>query len=157
MQQQFNINANYCVSVRYSYACSKITELLLNVRQMENVKKSEKYSCVATCPMRNVIAHFANKWSMLLLVILDEFGVMRFNELSRAIPDISPKVLSGHLKTLEAIGLVRRVLYAEVPPRVEYDLTELGMTLIPILNELSEWGREHLEDVSGNLAKKVVD
>ncbi len=44
------------------------------------------------CPMRNVIARFANKWSMLLLVILDEFGVMRFNELSRAIPDISPKV-----------------------------------------------------------------
>lgn len=107
--------------------------------------------------MRNVIAHFANKWSMLLLVILDEFGVMRFNELSRAISDISPKVLSGHLKTLEAIGLVRRVLYAEVPPRVEYDLTGLGMTLIPILDELSEWGREHLEDVSGNLAKKVVD
>ena len=66
-------------------------------------------------------------------------------------------MLSGHLKTLEAIGLVRRVLYAEVPPRVEYDLTGLGMTLIPILDELSEWGREHLEDVSGNLAKKVVD
>ncbi|HBN64822.1 helix-turn-helix domain-containing protein [Duncaniella dubosii] len=124
---------------------------------MEDVKKSEKYSCVATCPMRNVIAHFANKWSMLLLVILDEFGVMRFNELSRAIPDISPKVLSGHLKTLEAIGLVKRVLYAEVPPRVEYDLTGLGMTLIPILDELSEWGREHLDDVSGNLAKKAVD
>ncbi len=56
--------------------------------------------------MRNVIAHFANKWSMLLLVILDEYGVMRFNELSRAIPDISPKVLSGHLKTLESMGLV---------------------------------------------------
>ena len=53
---------------------------------MKTEKISEKYSCVATCPMRNVIAHFANKWSMLLLVILDEFGVMRFNELSRAIP-----------------------------------------------------------------------
>ena len=63
--------------------------------------------------MRNVIAYFANKWSMLLLVILDEFGVMRFNELSRAIPDISPKVLSGHLKTLESVGLVKRILYAE--------------------------------------------
>lgn len=55
---------------------------------MKTEKISEKYSCVATCPMRNVIARFANKWSMLLLVILDEFGVMRFNELSRAIPDI---------------------------------------------------------------------
>ncbi|MDE5954570.1 MAG: helix-turn-helix transcriptional regulator [Duncaniella sp.] len=124
---------------------------------MKDVKISEKYSCVASCPMRNVIAHFANKWLMLLLVILDEFGVMRFNELSRAIPDISPKVLSGHLKTLESIGLVRRVLHPDVPPRVEYDLTELGMTLIPILNELSEWGSRHLEDVSGNLAKKAVD
>lgn len=82
---------------------------------------------------------------MLLLVILDEFGVMRFNELSRAIPDISPKVLSGHLKTLESIGLLKRILYAEVPPRTEYELTELGKSLIPILNQLSEWARRNLE------------
>lgn len=103
--------------------------------------------------MRNVISHFANKWSMLLLVILDEFGVMRFNELSRAIPDISPKVLSGHLKTLEGVGLVKRVLYAEVPPRTEYELTDLGNTLIPILNQLSDWGREHLKDFQSNLIR----
>ncbi len=83
---------------------------------------------------------------MLLLVILDEFGVMRFNELSRAIADISPKVLSGHLKTLESVGLVKRIIYAEVPPRTEYELTDLGRTLIPILNQLSEWWREHLKD-----------
>lgn len=113
---------------------------------MSTEKISEKYSCVATCPMRNVIAHFANKWSMLLLVILDEFGVMRFNELSRAIPDISPKVLSGHLKNLEAVGLVRRSLFAEIPPRTEYALTDLGKSLMPILNQLSEWGRMHLKD-----------
>ncbi len=104
--------------------------------------------------MRNVIAHFANKWSMLLLVILDEFGIMRFNELSRAIPDISPKVLSGHLKTLESVGLVKRNLYAEVPPRTEYALTDLGRTLIPILNQLSEWGRNNLKEVKRNLAKR---
>lgn len=91
---------------------------------------------------------------MLLLVILDEFGVMRFNELSRAIPDISPKVLSGHLKTLESIGLVKRILYAEVPPRTEYELTELGKSLIPILNQLSEWGRRNLEKISKNLRKR---
>ena len=103
--------------------------------------------------MRNVIAHFANKWSMLLLVILDEFGVMRFNELSRAIPDISPKVLSGNLKTLESVGLVRRTLYAEVPPRTEYELTELGRSLIPILNQLSDWGRGHLSDITKSLSE----
>ena len=103
--------------------------------------------------MRNVIAHFANKWSMLLLVILDEFGVMRFNKLSRAIPDISPKVLSGNLKTLESVGLVKRILYAEVPPRTEYELTDLGRTLIPILNQLSEWGREHLNDITKSLSR----
>ena len=90
---------------------------------------------------------------MLLLVILDEFGVMRFNELSRAIPDISPKVLSGHLKTLESIGLVKRILY-EVPPRTEYELTELGKSLIPILNQLSEWARRNLEKISKNLRKR---
>ena len=115
---------------------------------MKTEKISEKYSCVATCPMRNVIAHFANKWSMLLLVILNEFGVMRFNELSRAIPDISPKVLSGHLKTLESVGLVKRILYAEGPPRTEYEHTELGKSLIPILNQLSEWGRQNLKTVT---------
>ncbi len=91
---------------------------------------------------------------MLLLVILDEFGVMRFNELSRAIPDISPKVLSGHLKTLESVGLVKRILYSEVPPRTEYELTDLGRTLIPILNQLSEWGRNNLKEVKRNLAKR---
>lgn len=90
---------------------------------------------------------------MLLLVILDEFGVMRFNELSRAIPDISPKVLSGHLKTLEGVGLVKRILYAEVPPRTEYELTDLGNTLIPILNQLSDWGKEHLKDFQSNLIR----
>lgn len=103
--------------------------------------------------MRNVIARFANKWSMLLLVILDEFGVMRFNELSRAIPDISPKVLSGHLKSLESTGLVRRTIYAEVPPRTEYELTDLGRTLIPILNQLTEWGRANLSAIQKNLKK----
>ncbi len=91
---------------------------------------------------------------MLLLVILDEFGVMRFNELSRAIPDISPKVLSGHLKTLESVGLVKRILYAEVPPRTEYELTVLGRSLIPILNQLSAWGREHLNDITKSLSSK---
>ena len=120
---------------------------------MKDEKISKKYSCIATCPMRNVISHFANKWSMLLLVILDEFGVMRFNELSRAIPDISPKVLSGHLKTLESCGLIRRKLYAEVPPRTEYELTELGQSLIPILNQLMEWGRQSLETVKSNVKK----
>ena len=91
---------------------------------------------------------------MLLLVILDEFGVMRFNEMSRTIPDISPKVLSGHLKTLESVGLVNRILYAEVPPRTEYELTDLGKTLIPILNQLSDWGREHLKDITKSLSSK---
>lgn len=90
---------------------------------------------------------------MLLLVILDEFGVMRFNELSRAIPDISPKVLSGHLKTLESMGLVRRKLYAEVPPRTEYHLTRLGLSLIPILNSLSDWGRQHLTTIQKNMSQ----
>lgn len=89
---------------------------------------------------------------MLLLVILDEFGVMRFNELSRAIPDISPKVLSGHLKTLESVGLVKRILYAEVPPRTEYKLTELGKSLTPILNQLSEWGEQNLKTIKKNLS-----
>ena len=123
---------------------------------MKTEKFQKNIRDVSPCPMRNVIAHFANKWSMLLLVILDEFGVMRFNELSRRFPTSSPKVLSGHLKTLESIGLVKRNLYAEVPPRTEYELTELARTLIPILNQLSAWGRENLTAIQGKSDEIIV-
>ena len=99
----------------------------------ENLKK---YTCTASCPVRNVISRFSGKWSMLVLCVLAENEATRFNAIGKAIPDISPKVLSDTLKNLEADGLISRKLYAEIPPRVEYSLTDLGRSLMPLLNQL---------------------
>lgn len=102
----------------------------------ENLKK---FACAGTCPIRNVVARFSGKWAMLVLCLLAEGGVMRFSAIGRAIPDISPKVLTDTLRGLEADGLVSRTLHAEIPPRVEYGLTELGRSLMPPLKGLIEW------------------
>lgn len=80
---------------------------------------------------------------MLILCVLSENEVSRFNTISKAIPDISPKVLSDTLKTLEADGLIKRKVYAEIPPKVEYSLSELGKSLIPILNNLISWALDN--------------
>ena len=113
----------------------------------ENLKK---YTGVATCPVRNVIARFCGKWAIVILCVLSENETTRFNAIGKAIPDISPKVLTETLKGLEADGLIRRTLYAEVPPRVEYSLTALGRSLIPVLNELVGWAMEHFEEIAGH-------
>ena len=84
-------------------------------------KNNEKFSMVEICPIRNVISRFGDKWSLLIILILSENEKLRFNQLGKMIPDISTKVLSSTLKTLEADNLVRRTVYPEVPPRVEYD------------------------------------
>lgn len=71
-------------------------------------KKSEKFSIVEICPIRNVVSRFGNKWALLVILILSENGSCRFNQLGKLIPDISTKVLSNTLRTLEADGLVER-------------------------------------------------
>ena len=96
-------------------------------------KKEEKNSIVEMCPIRNVVARFGNKWALLIILILDENGSTRFNQLGKLIPDISTKVLSTTLHTLEADGLLKRTVFPEVPIRVEYELTETGRSLIPII------------------------
>lgn len=103
----------------------------------------KKYTRIEECPIRNVLSRFSSKWAMLILCVLSENEATRFNSISKAIPDISPKVLTETLKSLEADGLIRRKLYAEVPPKVEYSLTEVGKSLIPILNNLISWAMDH--------------
>lgn len=102
----------------------------------ENLKK---YAGIEACPIRNVISRFSGKWSMLILCVLAENAVTRFNEIGKAIPDISPKVLTEALKSLEADGLISRMVFAEIPPRVEYSLTDKGRSLMPHLEGLIEW------------------
>ncbi len=111
----------------------------------ENLKK---YSGIKSCPIRNVVSRFSGKWSMLVLCVLAENEATRFSEIGRAIPDISPKVLTETLKGLEADRLVSRKLYAEVPPRVEYALTPLGHSLMPHIRGLVVWALENYSEVS---------
>ena len=101
------------------------------------------------CPIRNVISRFGDKWSMLVLYSLhtSETGVLRFNELRHHMTDCSQKMLSQTLKNLEQSHLVHREVYPEVPPRVEYSLTETGKSLMPAIMALIDWGKEHFNEV----------
>ena len=101
------------------------------------------------CPIRQVISRFGDKWSMLVLFMLNrsETGVLRFNEIRRLMTDCSQKMLSATLKNLEQSHLVHREVYPEVPPRVEYSLTETGRSLMPAIIALIDWGKEHFDEV----------
>ena len=101
------------------------------------------------CPIRNVISRFGDKWSMLVLFLLSrsETGVMRFSEIRRFMSDCSQKMLSQTLKNLEQSHLVHRQVFPEVPPRVEYSLTDTGKSLMPVISALIEWSKEHFKDV----------
>ena len=101
------------------------------------------------CPIRNVLSRFGGKWSMLVLFLLNrsETGVMRFNEIRRFMLDCSQKMLSQTLKNLEQSHLVHREVFPEVPPRVEYSLTETGKSLMPVITALIEWGQKHFDEV----------
>ena len=85
----------------------------------------------------------SGKYKMTILYALMEFGVVRFNELQRYIGTISYKTLSSTLKQLEADGLVHREEYPQIPPKVEYSLTERGRSLVPVLDLMCEWGEQH--------------
>lgn len=111
-----------------------------SLQVQENLKK---YTRIENCPIRNVLSRFSSKWAMLILCVLSENEATRFNTISKAIPDISPKVLTETLRNLEVDGLVKRKLYAEIPPKVEYSLTELGKSLMPILNNLISWALDN--------------
>ena len=100
------------------------------------------------CPIRNIIARIGDKWSILVLLTLDETKQpMRFKALEAAIPDISHKMLTQVLRDLEADGLVLRHAYAEVPPRVEYELTDRSRSLLPHIHNLVGWALDNLSDI----------
>ena len=94
------------------------------------------------CPIRDVLDRIGDQWSLLVLDTL-EGGTKRFNELMRELGDISKQMLSLTLKRLEEDGFVRRTVYPEVPPRVEYDLTPLGHSFLVPMKGLVAWADEH--------------
>lgn len=100
------------------------------------------------CPVRNVIARIGDRWSILIMLTLEPAAdPMRFKDIQAAIPDISQKMLTRTLRDLEADGFVSRIAYAEVPPRVEYQLTPRARTLTPLLNDLVQWAASNLSAI----------
>jgi DNA-binding HxlR family transcriptional regulator len=107
----------------------------------------------ANCPVRQVLDRIGDKWSTLIILILGENGVMRFNAIGESIGDISQKMLTATLRNLEADGLVSRTMYPEIPPRVEYALTELGQSLLPLIRQLDVWAEKNFQTISRNRKK----
>ncbi len=98
--------------------------------------------------IERVLALLSNKWRLSLLCTLSERGPIRFNDLQKNLPGISQKVLTEHLKTLEAEGIVKRMSYGEVPPRVEYSVTKLGDELEELIQAAYKWGEKYLASQS---------
>ncbi|MDV0446350.1 putative HTH-type transcriptional regulator YybR [Methanosarcinaceae archaeon Ag5] len=98
------------------------------------------------CPVATTVDLIGNKWKLLILRDLLS-GTKRFGELRKGVDGISQKVLTDNLRSLEEDGLITRTVYAEVPPRVEYELTELGGSLQPIMKMMEEWGNFYKESM----------
>jgi len=99
------------------------------------------------CHARDVLARVGDTWSMYVIHILGDARTLRFNELRKEVDGISQRMLTVTLRGLERDGLVARTVYPEVPPRVEYSLTPLGVTLRQIVRGLVAWAGDHLEEV----------
>lgn len=101
---------------------------------------------VASCPSRTSLARIANKWTAMIVIALSD-GSLRFGELRQAVDGVSAKVLADTLRDLKRDGIVSRASYDEMPPRVEYELTPLGLTLREPLTALGRWAETHIEEV----------
>lgn len=106
--------------------------------------KNELYQ---DCPIRNILNRISDKWTLLVLYTLNQKESMRFKDISAELRDISQKMLVLTLRTLETDGFVQREVFAEVPPRVEYSLTARAHSLFPIINQLIQWARDHMDEI----------
>ncbi len=98
------------------------------------------------CPSRQVLDRIGDTWSVLIIVSLAD-GPRRYSELAARIEGVSPKMLTQTLRGLERDGMISRAVFAEVPPRVEYELTSLGRSLLGLVSGLEPWAQEHMPDV----------
>lgn len=97
------------------------------------------------CPMRRTLELLSGKWRLYVLYVLCKASVCRFGALKRAIPGITSTMLTHALRDLETLGIVHREQFNEVPPHVEYSLTEKGLALLPVFAELAKWGETYLD------------
>lgn len=108
------------------------------------------------CPVRNVLARVCDKWSVLIMhTLISHAGPMRFSELRRSLPDISQKVLTKTLRTLEEDGYLHRQVFPEVPPRVEYRLTARGASFMEASRPMIDWAIENLAAIVNERARHI--
>lgn len=113
---------------------------------MRGQSKHEYNANLRECPGHQLLATLSDKWVTLILSALAE-GPQRYNELSRTIAGASQKMLTQTLRTLERDGLVTRTVTPSVPVRVDYELTDLGSSLLPICRRIKDWAETHIEEV----------
>ncbi len=111
--------------------------MIINGEEKSILIRGELFHCALDLTMH----YIGGKWKTIVLWYLRN-DKKRFSELKKQIPDITEKMLSLQLKSLEEDGIVKRSVYAEVPPRVEYELTDFGRTLIPVVEAIAQWGRD---------------
>ncbi len=129
--------------------------------ETETVKKGKKLELILSkakdqsqlCPVRDVINRISDKWSLLSILALGTYGTLRFNSLKKEIGDVSQRMLTVTLRNLEEDGFVSRKIYAEVPPRVEYQLTEMGQGLMQQALQLADWANTQLPEIISSRKK----
>lgn len=111
----------------------------ITMRKENSTNSINRETLINKCPVNFTLELIGGRWKTLILFNLQE-KPLRFSELKRALPGVTEKMLTQQLRELEADKLVTRMVYAEVPPRVEYSLTDLGKSLRPVMNNIAQWG-----------------
>ncbi|MCE2734411.1 MAG: helix-turn-helix domain-containing protein [Cyclobacteriaceae bacterium] len=122
-------------------------------KDLKNIFEYAKNTRYSFCPVRDVITRISDKWSMLTIYALGAYGTLRFNELKVKIGDVSQRMLTVTLRNLEEDGMIKRKVYPEIPPRVEYALTPLGEGLLKQVSLLGDWAQEHGASIIKNRTK----
>ncbi|OXM13547.1 winged helix-turn-helix transcriptional regulator [Paenibacillus herberti] len=108
------------------------------------------HESITECPVEVAVKLIGGKWKIVILNQLAYHGPKRFNELRRTFPDITQRMLTLQLRELEVDGLINRKIYHEIPPKVEYSLSELGSSILPVLIKLQDWGLYYMEQKKEN-------
>lgn len=126
----------------YCFRNSICISIFLSSVRVDKVMTAEINS---NCPMRRTLELLSGKWRAHIIYELCKKPTCRFGELKKAMPRITNTMLTNTLRDLESLGIVHREQFNEIPPHVEYSLTEKGKALLPVFTELAKWGEEHLD------------
>ncbi|WP_194778360.1 winged helix-turn-helix transcriptional regulator [Pararhodonellum marinum] len=140
---------------------SKPSNTVVTIAENESVEEEKNLKLILDrakdqsklCPVRDVIHRISDKWSLLSILALGTHGTLRFNALKKEIGDVSQRMLTVTLRNLEEDGFVSRKIYAEVPPRVEYQLTDMGQGLMQQALQLADWANTQLPAIISSRKK----